>query len=710
MRSPFRTLWIAAILFIYQNLTGQDWTWKWVSTGTQRIEDTWCTVLATDSRNNVYCYYSYTDTLYFGDSVYPRYHWKGSNLAVIKYSPGGEMENTLHISTLPYGTIMDVRMVVDKNFNMYISGMFFDRVFIQDTFVNAGGGGPWPGSPDLFLVKVTHDFQVDWIKVINGLTPCHSLDMSISDDQYIYWGTAHQSYNLGPSWVDVLGQDSLFYPESMSTFMKLDTNGAIQWIKPMYFDPGGSLSGYVKIGADSNLYVLGLTTGDFVVDGDTVFHPYYPEFRQLFFLIKTDRSGNVMEKEFLDWGIYIIELEADPAGNLYLSAQAMDTITIGTYTIPVPVDTLNSLIMKLSPDHQIIWYEMVSNPFSYNQIWFNIKWMDDSLYFAATCNRTFTLADSTFTVGSYREGIFGQFTPEGEMIHAMLTTSSLDLRLDSRGFEMDRCGNFILSGCFRGISIFGPDTLYSYVGWQSDGFIAKLNRWLPPPPDIGPDTVACHEFILAGPPGYVYYVWNDSLSASRELKVHQSGKYWLAVANEDCCWAYDTVEVTIVYGPPPFSLGNDTLLAKQDSMLLQLPVGFSSYLWSTGDTTQSINVRGANLALGPHLFWGEVIEDPCVTRDSILVTVTWNPGMEEMDLPVIQLFPNPATNILTVKSDVPGIRWKLVDLTGRVYSEGLLYGPLSTIQTIDIAKLQPGLYIVELRSNRGVLRRKIIKH
>lgn len=74
--------------------------------------------------------------------------------------------------------------------------------------------------------------------------------------------------------------------------------------------------------------------------------------------------------------------------------------------------------------------------------------------------------------------------------------------------------------------------------------------------------------------------------------------------------------------PQPFSgggnqtnnfLGNDTLICALDSILLSAPNG-SSYLWSTGDTTQSIYAQGAGS------YWVQVTIGACSYSDTLLIT------------------------------------------------------------------------------------------
>ena len=69
----------------------------------------------------------------------------------------------------------------------------------------------------------------------------------------------------------------------------------------------------------------------------------------------------------------------------------------------------------------------------------------------------------------------------------------------------------------------------------------------------------------------------------------------------------------------------------------------------------------------------------------------------------ISIFPNPANNFLTVKSNNFEIKnIKLIGLTGNIISN-------STEKTLDISNLTTGLYFIEIETNKGVYTQKFIK-
>lgn len=112
--------------------------------------------------------------------------------------------------------------------------------------------------------------------------------------------------------------------------------------------------------------------------------------------------------------------------------------------------------------------------------------------------------------------------------------------------------------------------------------------------DIGPDTTICSKINLkldAGNPG-CKYLWSTG-ATTQTIQAKALGVYWVKVTNGYCEDA-DTMEVKLgtslnVILPDKISL------CKSDSVILNAGYTGATYLWSTGDTTQSIVVKDAGV-------------------------------------------------------------------------------------------------------------------
>lgn len=108
--------------------------------------------------------------------------------------------------------------------------------------------------------------------------------------------------------------------------------------------------------------------------------------------------------------------------------------------------------------------------------------------------------------------------------------------------------------------------------------------------DLGPDSMLCPPaiIVLLSPVTGDTYQWSTSENTEGIL-ISAPGIYSLTVTANGCSYT-DSIEF-FAAPAPDFSLPPDTILCTGDSMILYGPPGFDSYLWSTGDITDSITVN-----------------------------------------------------------------------------------------------------------------------
>jgi PKD repeat protein len=149
--------------------------------------------------------------------------------------------------------------------------------------------------------------------------------------------------------------------------------------------------------------------------------------------------------------------------------------------------------------------------------------------------------------------------------------------------------------------------------------------------NAGNDTVICSNasVTLNAGTGAAAYQWTNSgsiavISSTATHTTSTAGTYIVQGSTSNPgCFSTDTVTVTTTPAPV-VNLGNDTAFCSGNSTVLNAANAGSSYLWSTGATTQTItanasgsyNVRVTNTS-------------GCIGRDTVVVTV--NP------LPVVNL-------------------------------------------------------------------------
>jgi len=109
-----------------------------------------------------------------------------------------------------------------------------------------------------------------------------------------------------------------------------------------------------------------------------------------------------------------------------------------------------------------------------------------------------------------------------------------------------------------------------------------------PDPGISSDTIICYgdSIQFSSDLGFVNYVWSTGESTNT-IVVDTIGIYYVTVTDSNSCQNSDSVEL----GFRPFasvSIGNDTIICQEDSALIMADSSFISYLWGTGETTQSV--------------------------------------------------------------------------------------------------------------------------
>ncbi len=114
-----------------------------------------------------------------------------------------------------------------------------------------------------------------------------------------------------------------------------------------------------------------------------------------------------------------------------------------------------------------------------------------------------------------------------------------------------------------------------------------------PAVDLGPDISTCfgETVTLDAGAGYDAYYWNTG-ETSPSITVSTPGSYSVNVTDNGCT-VIDNIKV-IFNELPEVELGSAVSACEGDEVILNAGTGFTSYLWSTGETSQSISVTSSN--------------------------------------------------------------------------------------------------------------------
>lgn len=118
------------------------------------------------------------------------------------------------------------------------------------------------------------------------------------------------------------------------------------------------------------------------------------------------------------------------------------------------------------------------------------------------------------------------------------------------------------------------------------------------PPVISPagETAFCEggSVTISTASNYSEYLWNNN-AKTKSIDATETGTYRLKVKNAEGCWSdySNSVKVTVHAIPekPVIHNENTSALCPGVAVTLAAPDGYDQYLWSTGETTQSIEVK-----------------------------------------------------------------------------------------------------------------------
>jgi hypothetical protein len=264
----------------------------------------------------------------------------------------------------------------------------------------------------------------------------------------------------------------------------------------------------------------------------------------------------------------------------------------------------------------------------------------------------------------------------------------------------------LLAGIFDGTVRFENDTVSVHQTGVTEGILVKIQRHSPDDFSFGPDTTVCDSTVLVAPEGYATYYWNNMPSTQNSFNINESGIYTFACVDDNGCWIYDTISLQI---QPGFTieLGADTTIMMHDTIVLSMPEGFDHYLWSNGDTLNSIQLIGGQLGEGEWDTWVEVTDGVCSDSDSVRITVLSN--ILEFNQAGINAYPNPVNKHLNIDSKTAIKSIECIDLNGETVYRKTFQNTPEFRKSINMASFKKGVYILKITTEKAVATGRIIK-
>ena len=209
--------------------------------------------------------------------------------------------------------------------------------------------------------------------------------------------------------------------------------------------------------------------------------------------------------------------------------------------------------------------------------------------------------------------------------------------------------------------------------------------------------------IFSGPGMFNNYFYPDSANVGLNIITY----YYV---DSTGCSNSDTVMVHVYPKPSILPQPKDTSVYMDKSIILRAGLGNSSYLWSNGAVTESVEVDTAGVGLGDYMIWVYVTNEGCVNMDTAYINFIKYPiGMDEkFSSPTYRIYPNPANEFVTVESLAlfdQEFSIELFDLRG----ETLIQSSDHKYKTeVKLNGIPAGFYLLQISGETGVYRFRLI--
>ena len=200
----------------------------------------------------------------------------------------------------------------------------------------------------------------------------------------------------------------------------------------------------------------------------------------------------------------------------------------------------------------------------------------------------------------------------------------------------------------------------------------RIKVYTSPKIDLGIDKGFCFgdSVVLNAGSGFNKYLWSTG-SVSQQIIVKNAGSYSVSATTSDNCISKDTLVIDNVYPNPVVKLDHDSTLCTGTVRVLNAG-NFNSYLWNTGNTSQTISVNNIGV---------------------YSVSVTDNNNCKGSDTTkIVTILPSPS-NFLS--ADTAVCSYGSLQLSTKILFPKYLWSTNAVTSSITIS--QPGIYWLQVK-------------
>ncbi len=176
-------------------------------------------------------------------------------------------------------------------------------------------------------------------------------------------------------------------------------------------------------------------------------------------------------------------------------------------------------------------------------------------------------------------------------------------------------------------------------------------------------------------------------------------------SNDGTCSSVRTPVTATIFTPPSVILGPDTIsIVTGQTITLNAGSGYASYSWSTGATSQTINVSTSIV-----IYVTVVDVNNCEGSDTIVVNLITGISDISNDMDV-SVFPNPSTGKFEISIDKlkSGVELRITDIIGQEIFSDSYSGNGTYSNSIDLTAVSKGIYFIHLITPEGGMSKRIL--
>ncbi|MDX2250301.1 MAG: hypothetical protein SF052_26195 [Bacteroidia bacterium] len=430
-------------------------------------QDDYLADLVVAEDGSVYVTGSFTDFICFDTLCFPAASPDTSDIFLAKYDSVGVLQwaKTWGGRGIDEGKAL----ALDKDQNLYITGIFADTVTIDNYLLQSRDAGRWRHYyTDIFILKLNPQGEILQTFQIGGGRPDQVSAFAVDLSGNIYLSGRYYS-------------DSLYLNEN-DIFIKSPDTGNLFWVK---YNPGGKVLSVKSVWGSQNAtpYLRQLRTsrksifahGSFgdslTVDQHVITspNPYHN------FMIRWDKEGTYQWSELFT-KVQIYDMAVDEAENVYLFGEMGDSAIFDTLRF---TEGRAIYLARYSSEGRIQW---VKKPVTGNLNDFSIYYNRGHIYLGAAFRGTLAIGDSIFSTPRSAQLVIARYDTLGNLTWVRAVKSISDYLPVL--IEGNTKGDVTLAGGYNYNGLFFDSTLVLNVfPAYMDVFVAQLHRdSLPPLP------------------------------------------------------------------------------------------------------------------------------------------------------------------------------------------------------------------------------------